>query len=85
MAKSYRNDGVAAPCDKVEPTEAATTDRTLETCLKAQDATNESETSFDVEEEEFEIPQRFTKSGRKRAVSFPLKVRYTVSSYGIAE
>jgi hypothetical protein len=26
------------------------------------------------EEEELEIPQRFTKSGRKRAVSFPLKV-----------
>ena len=26
-------------------------------------------------EESFEIPQRFTKSGRKRAVPFPLKVR----------
>ncbi len=26
-------------------------------------------------EETFEIPQRFTKSGRKRAVPFPLKVR----------
>lgn len=26
------------------------------------------------EEDDFEIPQRFTKSGRKRAVSFPLKV-----------
>jgi hypothetical protein len=26
------------------------------------------------DEEKFEIPQRFTKSGRKRAVSFPLKV-----------
>lgn len=27
------------------------------------------------DEESFEIPQRFTKSGRKRAVPFPLKVR----------
>lgn len=26
------------------------------------------------DEDDFEIPQRFTKSGRKRAVSFPLKV-----------
>lgn len=25
---------------------------------------------------DIEIPQRFTKSGRKRAVSFPLKVRH---------
>ena len=28
------------------------------------------------DESEFLIPQRFTKSGRKRAVPFPLKVRY---------
>ena len=27
------------------------------------------------EDEDFVIPQRFTRSGRKRAVSFPLKVR----------
>ena len=26
------------------------------------------------EDDDFEIPQRYTKSGRKRAVSFPLKV-----------
>jgi hypothetical protein len=29
----------------------------------------------DDDDEEFEIPHQFTKSGRKRAVSFPLKVR----------
>ena len=30
------------------------------------------------EDDDFEIPQRYTKSGRKRAVSFPLKVRKMV-------
>lgn len=32
------------------------------------------EDKVDEEEDDFEIPQRYTKSGRKRAVSFPLKV-----------
>lgn len=30
--------------------------------------------SGDGEEEDFEIPQRFTKSGRKKATPFPMKV-----------
>lgn len=34
----------------------------------------EIEVKIDEDDDDFEIPQRFTKSGRKRAVSFPLKV-----------
>ena len=34
----------------------------------------QQEKAADEEEDDFEIPQRYTKSGRKRAVSFPLKV-----------
>lgn len=50
-----------------EATEAAATALTaLSISSKADD---------DDAEESFEIPQRFTKSGRKRAVPFPLKVR----------
>jgi hypothetical protein len=33
------------------------------------------------DEEEFEFEQRFTKSGRKRAVPFPLKVRLVVNGW----
>jgi hypothetical protein len=35
----------------------------------------------DEREEKFVIPQRFTRSGRKRAVSFPLKVCMFISSH----
>jgi hypothetical protein len=48
--------------------------------LAATEADDEEETDHDDDEEgdddkAFLIPQRFTKSGRKRAVPFPLKVR----------
>lgn len=32
------------------------------------------------DEEDFEIPQRFTKSGRKKATPFPMKVGYNSSA-----
>jgi hypothetical protein len=34
---------------------------------------------------DIEIPQRFTKSGRKRAVSFPLKVRQKQTTFFVLE
>jgi len=40
----------------------------------AQAEEEQSVTASDEEEEEFVIPQRFTKSGRERAIPFPLKV-----------
>jgi hypothetical protein len=43
---------------------------------------DETESIQDEEEEkEFEIPQKLTKSGRKRAVPFTLKVRISRSKY----
>ncbi|KAG7341948.1 HSF-type DNA-binding protein [Nitzschia inconspicua] len=40
----------------------------------------ELESALEEEQEELEIPQRFTKSGRKRAVSFPLKLMKVLSN-----
>jgi hypothetical protein len=50
---------------------AAAISERLEMVINARDDTN----AEDDDDEEFEIPHLFTKSGRKRAVSFPLKVR----------
>lgn len=47
----------------------------LESLGAAAEAVGEAEDN----EDDFDIPQRFTKSGRKRAVPFPLKVSiYTI-------
>ncbi len=53
-----------------EATEAAAT---ALTALSISSKTDDGDA-----EESFEIPQRFTKSGRKRAVPFPLKVRESI-------
>ena len=42
--------------------------------LKALGANNDT-TNKDNQEKGFSFPQRFTKSGRKKAVPFPMKVR----------
>jgi hypothetical protein len=57
-----------------ESEEAAAT--ALTSLVSAAKRTNEDDDSE--EHGEFEIPQRFTKSGRKRAVPFPMKVRLLV-------
>jgi hypothetical protein len=45
------------------------------------EASEDSKASKVDQEMELHIPQRFTKSGRKRAVSFPLKVRILMAGY----
>jgi hypothetical protein len=48
---------------------------------EGKEASESRSSKGDQEMEELHIPQRFTKSGRKRAVSFPLKVRLRVVGY----
>jgi hypothetical protein len=50
----------------------------LESLGAAAEAVEEAEDN----EDDFDIPQRFTKSGRKRAVPFPLKVSNTFFKSG---
>ena len=52
-------------------------EQTEEAVVSALATLGDAASKIDEEEnEEFEIPQRFTKSGRKRAIPFPLKVSY---------
>jgi hypothetical protein len=48
-------------------------------------ASGKVEEEDEEEDEDFEIPQRFTKSGRKRAVPFPLKVRLHVRVFRMCD
>ena len=50
-------------------------DQTVEAAVSALATLGDAASKIDGEDEEqFEIPQRFTKSGRKRAIPFPIKV-----------
>jgi len=56
---------------------------TLLACLKAdgKELSPPPGKTFEKEEEGFAIPQRYTKSGRKKSVPFSLKVRHIVSHF----
>lgn len=77
---SYNNDELDDDDEAYEITAAVAL-----TSLVASEASHTHDRSTDTksqpEEEDLQIPQRFTKSGRKRAVSFPLKVRQTDSCF----
>lgn len=68
-----KDDPALAP-PTVSPTEHEK-EQTENAVVSALATLGDAASKIDGEEnEEFEIPQRFTKSGRKRAIPFPLKV-----------
>jgi hypothetical protein len=80
MDETYLTAKVSGRCNNYETAEAVMVLKTLGTGGKTRvEQNDEIAGEIDVEVEKFEITQRFTKSGRKRAVSFPLKVRSTIS------
>lgn len=51
--------------------------------LREADGENDDQDEEEVSDKELNIPQRYTKSGRKRAVSFPLKVGWFKPCYTV--
>jgi hypothetical protein len=67
-----------AATESQEPEEAAATALTA-----LGSAAPKPEEDGEVDGKGLDIPQRFTKSGRKRAVPFPLKVRLSMLLYSV--
>lgn len=64
--------------DGSEMTAAAALTSLVVSVSPTEQQANDEDAEDDEEDKEFSIPQRYTKSGRKRAVSFVLKVSFSV-------